>query len=82
MKNALRIGAAVLFLIAGATLAAAQSAPGGGIVTGSAANDQARYHDGEYTGDRTYGGGLPLYRSERSPYDAYGAFNQYRMERR
>ena len=79
MKNTLRVAAAALALVAGATLAMAQSAPGGGIVTGSAANEQALFHDGEYTGDRTYGGGLPLYRSERDP---YRALNRYPMERR
>ena len=79
MKNTSRIVFAVLSLVAGTTVALAQSAPGGGIVTGSAANDEARYHDGEYTGDRTYGGGLPLYRSERDPYRAFG---RYHLERR
>ena len=79
MKNTLRVVAAALALAGGATLALAQSAPGGGIVTGSAANEQALFHDGEYTGDRTYGGGLPLYRSEKDP---YRAFDRYPLERR
>lgn len=48
MNKGLCIVAAVLSLIGGATLATAQSAPGGGVVTGSAASDQALFHDGEY----------------------------------
>jgi uncharacterized protein with FMN-binding domain len=66
MKNVLWIVAVVLSLGVSANLAMAQSTPGNGITTGSAANSEAKYHDGEYTGDRTYGGGLPVYPSHRS----------------
>jgi len=78
MKNLLYVAAVVASLFGGASLAMAQSTPGNGITTGSAANSEAKYHDGEYTHDRTYGGGLPSYGSIRLMNEAHRSFARYR----
>lgn len=82
MKNLLYVAAVVASLFSGASLAMAQSTPGNGITTGSAANSEAKYHDGEYTHDRTYGGGLPFYGSTRLMNEAHAPARRHHMKAR